>query len=105
MRVTLLVTWQKPQTGALGAPSTVSPNAKTLCIKDRKHLEKLLTCFSCLKDKAQIKASLGLHTFAALATCLSADRMYQAALSVSSGQRQTPAEELQQCTAPAPFEL
>lgn len=84
-------TWQKPPTGA---PSTVSPKAKTLGIKERKRLEKSLTCFLCLKDNAQTKAH-------------SADRMYQgtAPQHSSCGHCQTPGEELQKCPAPAPSEL
>lgn len=80
---------------------------------------KLLTCFPCLKGNAQIKASLGLQAL----TALPADRMYQgtapkhsscvqsklaenqAALCGSSGHCQTPGQELQKCSAPAPSQL
>lgn len=54
---------------SLGAPSL--SKCQTLCSKDRKHLAKLLTCFSCFN--AQMKASSGLSPGTALPTCVPAE--------------------------------
>lgn len=74
------VTWQKHMAtlgaanGGLGCsrflwrPLTSAPNAKVLCTEDRKQLGKVIHLLFMSYDKAQIKSSLGLHTFTALAT-------------------------------------
>lgn len=54
-----------------------APNAKMLCPEDRKQLGKVTHLLFMSYGKAQVKSSLALHTFTALAICLSTNRMYQ----------------------------
>lgn len=54
-----------------------APNARMLCSADRKHLGKVIHLLFVSYGTAQIQSSLGLHTFTALAICLSTNGMHQ----------------------------
>lgn len=85
----LLITWQKQtatlcaMNGGLGCSRFLwlllksAPNAKMLCTEDGKQLGEVIHLLFKSHGKAQIKTSLELHTFTALAICLSTSRMYQ----------------------------